>query len=240
MRAFGIWVDDTPKQFDEWSQHAIIVPMEDLTIPFDMRGVISYFDSHKPTKYELENCRRVVLTLDKSWDPNNTNFEWQEQAARDHAEVAAVVLNGDGLEGVSKDGDEKFDAVLKNIIPDTLKLCNEVDFVDCMVALVNVLACDVGGGDLRGEGIGGCDDPDSLFDYGYKGRRVMVLSREKKENVVTKEVLAKRWGWTRCRLQDAQDDDFARHSIFRPSCQEEVSYFMASLGVSYDATLCVC
>jgi hypothetical protein len=78
MRAFGIWVDDTPKQFNEQSQHAIIVPTEDLTIPFDMRGVISYFDSHKLTKYELENCCQVVLTSDKPWDPNNTNFEWQE------------------------------------------------------------------------------------------------------------------------------------------------------------------
>jgi hypothetical protein len=60
-----------------------------------------------------------------------------------------------------------------------------------MVASVNILAHDVGGSDLRGEGVGGCDDPDSLFDFGDEGRRVMALSREEKQNVVTKEVLAK-------------------------------------------------
>jgi hypothetical protein len=38
-----------------------------------------------------------------------------------------------------------------------------------MVASVNVLARDVEGGDLGGDGVGGCDDLDSLFDYGDEG-----------------------------------------------------------------------
>jgi hypothetical protein len=78
----------------------------------------------------------------------------------------AVVLNGDGLDRVALDD---YDPVLKSIVPDTPKLCNESDFVDRMVASVNVLACDVEGGDLGGNGVGGCDDLDSLFDYGDEG-----------------------------------------------------------------------
>jgi hypothetical protein len=46
--------------------------------------------------------------------------------------------------------------------------------------------------------------------------------------------------WTRYCLPDAQDNDFVRYSIFCPPCREEVSYFMASPGISYDVTSCVC
>jgi hypothetical protein len=37
MRAYGVVVSDTPKQFDKYSSHAIYVPDEGLMIPLDMK-----------------------------------------------------------------------------------------------------------------------------------------------------------------------------------------------------------
>ena len=56
LRSFGVVVDDTPKQFDPKSSHAIELPGESLTIPLEMNGVVSFFSSHKPSEDELENC----------------------------------------------------------------------------------------------------------------------------------------------------------------------------------------
>jgi hypothetical protein len=56
LRSFGIVVDDTPKQFSLKSTHSIEMPGDNLTIPLEMNGVVSYFSSHKPSKDELENC----------------------------------------------------------------------------------------------------------------------------------------------------------------------------------------
>jgi hypothetical protein len=48
-------VDDAPKQFSPKSTHSIEVPGDNLTIPLEMNGVVSFFHSHKPSEDELEN-----------------------------------------------------------------------------------------------------------------------------------------------------------------------------------------
>jgi hypothetical protein len=80
LRSFGIVVDDTPKQFSPKSTHSIEVPGDNLTIPLEMNGVVSYFSSHKPSEDELENCRRITLSSDIPWDPNDSSWETQERA----------------------------------------------------------------------------------------------------------------------------------------------------------------
>jgi hypothetical protein len=44
LRAHGVVVHDIPTQFDPTSQHAII--RNDLTIPLDMSGVVSYIKQY--------------------------------------------------------------------------------------------------------------------------------------------------------------------------------------------------
>ena len=56
LRSFGIVVDDTPQQFNLESKHCIEVPAEDIVIPLELNGVVSYFSSHKPSQDELDNC----------------------------------------------------------------------------------------------------------------------------------------------------------------------------------------
>jgi hypothetical protein len=81
LRTHGVRVEDTPRQFDTLSSHLIVV--EGLKIPLYLYGVISYFESRKPSEDELENCRRITLTSDSSWDPNAASFAKQEQIVSD-------------------------------------------------------------------------------------------------------------------------------------------------------------
>jgi hypothetical protein len=45
----GITISDVPKQFNQNLKHSIDVPDKDFTIPLEMRGVISFFDSQAVT-----------------------------------------------------------------------------------------------------------------------------------------------------------------------------------------------
>jgi hypothetical protein len=80
LHSFGIVVDDTPKQFSPKSTHSIEVPGDNLTIPLEMNGVVLYFSSHKPSEDELENCRRITLSSNIPWDPNDSSWETRERA----------------------------------------------------------------------------------------------------------------------------------------------------------------
>ena len=74
MRAYGIQVQDTPTQFDSKSNHNIIVPTDDdadVIIPLEMKGIVSIFESHNPTKEELESCDYLMMTSEKRWDPRS-------------------------------------------------------------------------------------------------------------------------------------------------------------------------
>jgi hypothetical protein len=81
LRAHGVSVENTPRQFDALSSHLIVV--KGLHIPLYLDGVISYFDSRKPSEDELEHCRRITLTSDSSWDPNAASFAKKEQIVSD-------------------------------------------------------------------------------------------------------------------------------------------------------------
>jgi hypothetical protein len=90
MRAYGAKVDDVPVQYDINSSHSIQV--HGITIPLVMDGVISYFDSRKPTDDELNNCRRVTLTSDDKWNPKDPTFAEKEEILKERiqAGIASV------------------------------------------------------------------------------------------------------------------------------------------------------
>ena len=52
LRAFGLSVCDTPRQFEAASPHDISSPDSPLRIPLEMEGVVSYFTSRRPTDNE--------------------------------------------------------------------------------------------------------------------------------------------------------------------------------------------
>jgi hypothetical protein len=84
MRAHGVRVNDTPRQFDGSSTHSI--EAEGYCIPLHLDDVILYFVSRKPSGDELENCRRITritLTSDSSWDPKDSSFAIQEKIVSD-------------------------------------------------------------------------------------------------------------------------------------------------------------
>ena len=79
LRANGVRVDDCPKQFDENSLHSIYVPEHDLTIPLELRGVISGITTRLPTEAELEDLTmHVPLTSELEWDPHASAFASNE------------------------------------------------------------------------------------------------------------------------------------------------------------------
>jgi hypothetical protein len=85
IRDYGITVHDTPRRFDPTSKHAIIT--DDATIPLQVDGVISYFNSSKPTTEQIEDCRRIILTSDTKWNPRDPEFQRQENAVNDLSDI---------------------------------------------------------------------------------------------------------------------------------------------------------
>eukprot|EP00590_Aulacoseira_subarctica_P006586 CAMPEP_0172433836 /NCGR_PEP_ID=MMETSP1064-20121228/69845_1 /TAXON_ID=202472 /ORGANISM="Aulacoseira subarctica , Strain CCAP 1002/5" /LENGTH=270 /DNA_ID=CAMNT_0013181965 /DNA_START=226 /DNA_END=1035 /DNA_ORIENTATION=+ len=79
LRDFGIRVDSTPKQYDPNSNHVILITEEDVTIPLQLHGCISYFPTRLPTPQELQDCRYVELTSEKEWSPYSDRFTEQER-----------------------------------------------------------------------------------------------------------------------------------------------------------------
>ena len=179
LRAFGIVVEDTPRQFDRQSTHSISIPGENIVIPLALSGVISYFESHRPSDDELQNCRRLVLCSDVPWDPNDPLFARQEQAVAHHTDVSAVRQHGDSVGG---------DNVLPSLLPTPAELLSDKEFACRLVSAVNVA-----GDDWIGDGMSGYAD-EELFPIGNQGRKVFAMSLVDKQSVVTKEVLARRWG----------------------------------------------
>jgi hypothetical protein len=79
MRSHGTQVFDTPKQFNRTSHHAILAPGDNsLTLPLEMKGVISYLHTRKPTPQVLTDCDFIELTSGSLWDPYNDHFAEQE------------------------------------------------------------------------------------------------------------------------------------------------------------------
>ena len=180
LRSFGVIVDDTPRQFDPSSSHSITIPGHNVVIPLQLSGVISHFSSHSPSDDELENCRRIVMCSDYPWDPHNPSFATQERAVAHTSDVSAVHQHGDC--GCGDSGDEG----LPSLLPTPAELLSEDQFANRLISAVNIAS-----DDWVGDGTEGYTDGD-LFDN--LERRVFAMSLVDKESVVTKEVLARRWG----------------------------------------------
>jgi hypothetical protein len=185
LRSFGIVVDNAPKQFSPKSTHSIEVPGDSLTIPLEINGFVTFFSSHKPSKDELENCRQITLSSNIPWDSNDLSCETQERVMNRQIQVSEVIRNGDRDPDVTRVDREETDFVL---MPDPPELLDEDKFAERMIQLV-----DVAWDDWIGDGLDGYENPD-LFCLTDINQHVFSLSVDDKSNVITKEILAWRWG----------------------------------------------
>lgn len=90
MRVNGIIVDDVPRHLapdPNTATHSIRVPQHNLSLPLQLKGIISYLPSRIPTDIELETCTWIELTSDCEWDPHSNTFVEHEQRIIDGHDI---------------------------------------------------------------------------------------------------------------------------------------------------------
>ena len=80
LRAQGLVVNDVPRQFQRDSTHSIIIPSQQLEIPLHLSGIISGFESRKPSLAEWEDSsiQKIELTSMEAWKPASVTFAEKE------------------------------------------------------------------------------------------------------------------------------------------------------------------
>lgn len=75
MRKTGITVNETPKiqiKKPTLKAYSIIFPSDKFWIPLRLSGIFLYFESHKPTREQVEECGSVsLITLEHNWNLHN-------------------------------------------------------------------------------------------------------------------------------------------------------------------------
>ena len=186
LRAHGLRVDDTPRQFDPRSLHAIVATSPPITIPLSLCGVISGFPCRKPTQTEWDDCARIELTSDSEWQPYSAEFAEMEKQVVTH-NVAAVTCSPVSAGTLSDDRyissmtRMELSHVLVEMDPDPDSL------LDRLVSQVNVASNDV-----IGDGLDGHVD-EVVYQLSPASRAVLALSTDAKRSVITPEILSRRW-----------------------------------------------
>jgi len=91
LRSNGIIVDDVPKHLSpdpSMATHSVYAPNENVRIPLDLKGVISYFVTRAPTPQEVETCKWIALTSDTDWDPHSDIFKINESSHNNDENMA--------------------------------------------------------------------------------------------------------------------------------------------------------
>ena len=188
MRANGLSVDDVPRQFDANSSHSIYIPEHKLRIPLTLNGVVSGFESVKPTLAEYAEYPHIELTSGMRWEPGSPEMAENEsrvagvstmeaQTASGYARnvtrtIGAVRAYGDAIGSINGPGDDIYGDAL----------------YDRLLATVHV-AID----DYDGNGLSGHKD-DDVYPMEAEARKLFALSSTEKRSVLTPEILSKRWG----------------------------------------------
>ena len=90
MRSHGI-VDDVPMHLSGGnSMHSTYFPTDEVRLPLDMHGCISYLPTRLPSKKEIEDCTWLELTSGIEWDPYASEFKQQEDQVREAGDEVNV------------------------------------------------------------------------------------------------------------------------------------------------------
>jgi hypothetical protein len=83
LRHNGLTVDDVPRHLSpnpDLATYSIFIPDENVSIPLELRGIISLFITCQPSPEELENCRWLMFTSELEWHPHSEDFMRNEMA----------------------------------------------------------------------------------------------------------------------------------------------------------------
>ena len=212
VRAAGNMVRDAPIQFDSTSTHSITIPGK-LELPLELHGVISYVSTRKPTADEIDQYQSgvfqsVELTEKIPWEPYSTKFAETEDAARTAKTVSAVRVTHDThfrdnhVDACESEESctcstsrrapsltERCVAVATRLsLQNPVELTDEDDVVARLIAAVNVESFAVNGDGLD-------ERPEnSICETSEEERHILAVSSRDRGPVITKEILAKRWG----------------------------------------------
>ena len=70
-RMNNVVIDDVPKHLDfrQLSHHSVWFPDDDVELPLDLKGPISYLHVRYPTDEDMEFCTELELTSIDDWEP---------------------------------------------------------------------------------------------------------------------------------------------------------------------------
>jgi hypothetical protein len=83
LRHHSVIIDDIPHHQSptpNQATHSNFFPEENIRIPQETRGVISLFQTRKPSAEEIENCQWLMIASEKDWDPHSDDFNLNERA----------------------------------------------------------------------------------------------------------------------------------------------------------------
>ena len=169
-----------------------MIPNAHMSIPLTLDGIMSSFESCKPTWEEYETLPWVELTADTPWDPYLSDFSSHEEDL--HASVAGGVSHSN--DGISSP------FFLSNQQVATIETYWQVmsfsfemdDHADQLISHITVMPYDLDGN--------GMSSHVYLEVYSDQTRAVCSLLMMEQQSVLTPEVLSKQW---HIRLQTAKN-----------------------------------
>ena len=168
-----------------------------LTIPLNLRGIMSGFESVKPTLEDLDSLEPIHLTADMPWRPMSTHFEDEEDAAQRRSAKTATTRSGNPV-----DNDHRVIAAVRSFgdIGHCLSIADNAfpldpcldDFSPRLVASVQVHYTNA-----KHDTEDWCPQPrDKCPDDGDVApwaRSVAKLITSVRESVLTPQILSQRW-----------------------------------------------
>jgi hypothetical protein len=168
LRGFGLIVNDVPKSYDPNSTHSIILPGQ-LKLPLQMRGVISYLETRKPTEEELKSCLQYEITSAASWDP----YKAGGNSLGDH-------------HGYDREAHSLSAKLARSDQMCPMELAE--DFLPCLITAIKITtSADISSVTQEGH------EADVILHYDNLQREHGALRAPSKSSVITKEDLARRW-----------------------------------------------
>jgi hypothetical protein len=198
---------DCPSQFDSLSTHAIYSPESNTTIPLQLDGIISYFESYQPTDEDMVFLPHIVLTSVDEWDPYSNTFTEKEEVAwrcavvakerskrlqlqeeveqqqREQTPFHSIDYNFSSIMAVRARCVTSVECYEQHITTDSHSLSGE-DLYESMVKCIRVASDSSEGKDLE----------EDRHEDVYERREVHFLPSKDKQSVLTPEVLSRKWG----------------------------------------------
>jgi hypothetical protein len=171
VRSNGLVVDDCPRHLsaNKSSTHSIHDPASDRRLPLKLRGVISYINVRKPTREEIESCDTIHMTEEREWNPYDSSFQEQEEAATLNDEYVVEDFRGSRtILSTSSQRESRESIGDQRMLASVSKCLNNEEFLKGLVDNVRVQT------DIQG--------------------RSVQATRTSNRQVIQAEELAKRWG----------------------------------------------